>query len=124
MTSNHPNDSISLDESIFWNQNDSKGCGALEHQQGGGKPFDTIRRDEKSFEVNYLRSYDLSINRNVDTYSFIMDPMDHFHSLAAEDDLIDCFLHLPMSENIPFVLSYETIAQAQPAAATARTEAQ
>jgi hypothetical protein len=74
MTSNHPNDSISLDESIFWNQNDSKGHGALEHQQGGGKPFDTIQRDEKSFEVNYLRSYDLSINRNVDTYLFIMDP--------------------------------------------------
>jgi hypothetical protein len=43
-----------------------------------------------------------------------MDPMDHFHSLAAEYDLIDCFLHLPMLENIPFVMSYETIAQAQP----------
>jgi hypothetical protein len=40
-----------------------------------------------------------------------MDPLDHFHSLAAEDDLIDCFLCLPMSEHIP---SYETIAQAQP----------
>jgi Integrase zinc binding domain len=44
----------------------------------------------------------------------MMDPMDHFHWLAAEDDLIDCFLYLPMLENIPFVLSYETIAQVQP----------
>jgi Integrase zinc binding domain len=43
-----------------------------------------------------------------------MDPLDHFHLLAAEDDLIDCFLYLPTLENIPFVLSYETIAQVQP----------
>jgi Integrase zinc binding domain len=43
-----------------------------------------------------------------------MDPLDHYHSPAAEGDLIDCFLYLPTSENIPFVLSYETIAQAQP----------
>jgi hypothetical protein len=43
----------------------------------------------------------------------MMDPMDHFHLLAAEDDLLDCFLHLPMSKNIPFVLSFETIAQLQ-----------
>jgi hypothetical protein len=31
-----------------------------------------------------------------------------------ENNLIDCFLHLPMSENIPFILRYTNIAQAQP----------
>jgi hypothetical protein len=30
--------------------------------------------------------------------------LDHFQSLALENDLIDCFLHLPVSENIPFIL--------------------
>jgi Integrase zinc binding domain len=31
-----------------------------------------------------------------------------------EHDLIDCFLHLLMSENIPFIHAYANIAQAQP----------
>jgi hypothetical protein len=39
---------------------------------------------------------------------------DHFQSLALENDLIDCFLHLPMLENIPFILMYANITQAQP----------
>jgi hypothetical protein len=78
------------------------------------KPFEITQGDKKSSEVRYHRSYDLSDNlRNydslntlgIDTYLLIMDPLDHFHLLAAEDDLIDCFLYLPMSENIPFVLS-------------------
>jgi hypothetical protein len=38
--------------------------------------------------------------------------LDHFQSLALEDDLIDCFLNLPLSENIPFILTYANIAQA------------
>jgi hypothetical protein len=28
-------------------------------------------------------------------------------------DLIDLFIHLPLSENVPFVLNYQSIAQAQ-----------
>jgi RNase H-like domain found in reverse transcriptase len=40
--------------------------------------------------------------------------VDHFQSLVLKNDLIDCFLHLPMSENIPFILTYANIAQAQP----------
>jgi transposase InsO family protein len=39
---------------------------------------------------------------------------DLFKPLALEDDLADCFLHLPLSENIPFILTYANIAQAQP----------
>jgi hypothetical protein len=31
-----------------------------------------------------------------------------------ENNLIDCFLHLPMSENIPFILMYANITQDQP----------
>jgi hypothetical protein len=112
MTSICPNHSTSWDEYIFWNNNDSKGQSTLENQQRGGEPFDTTWGDAS--EVNHLRSYDLSVNLSIDTYWLMMDPMDHFHSLAAEDDLIDCFLNLPMLENIPCVLSYETIAQTQP----------
>jgi RNase H-like domain found in reverse transcriptase len=41
------------------------------------------------------------------------DTNDIYHQLL-EDDLIDCFLHLPMLENIPFILTYANIAQAQP----------
>jgi hypothetical protein len=56
-----------------------------------------------------VRSYGLSVNLGVDTPTLMMDPMDHFHLLVAEDDLIYCFLHFPMLANIPFVLSYETM---------------
>jgi Integrase zinc binding domain len=122
-TSIRHNHGHSWDETNFQNNTDSKGQGALEHVQGGVKPFEITQGDQQSSAVRYQRSYDLSDNlRNydslntlsVDTYPLVMDPLDHFHSLAAEDDLIDCFLYLPVSENIPFVLSYETIAQAQP----------
>jgi hypothetical protein len=85
--------------------------GTLENSQGGGKPFDTWR-DGESSNVNYQRSYDLSENLSIDTYLLLMDPMDHFHLLAEEDDLVDCFLHLPILEHVLFVFSYETIAQA------------
>jgi hypothetical protein len=40
--------------------------------------------------------------------------LDQFQSLALENDLIDCFLHFPLLENIPFILTYANIAQAQP----------
>jgi hypothetical protein len=40
--------------------------------------------------------------------------LDIFQLLALENDLIYCFLHLPLLENIPFILTYSNIAQAQP----------
>jgi hypothetical protein len=37
-----------------------------------------------------------------------------FYSMAIDDDyLLDCFVHLPDQAGIPFVLDYETIADAQ-----------
>jgi hypothetical protein len=36
-----------------------------------------------------------------------------FTLLADDDDLIDLFVHLPLLENVPFVLDYQLIAQAQ-----------
>jgi hypothetical protein len=45
-----------------------------------------------------------------------MDSSDpgYFTSHALDDDnLIDCFAHLPYTENIPYVLDYQTIAQVQ-----------
>jgi hypothetical protein len=36
-----------------------------------------------------------------------------FTSLADDDDLIDLFVHLPLSENVTFILDYQSIAQAQ-----------
>jgi Integrase zinc binding domain len=49
-----------------------------------------------------------------DIYHQSFGSLDLFKPLALEDDLIDCFLHLPLSENIPFILTYANIAQAQP----------
>jgi hypothetical protein len=36
-----------------------------------------------------------------------------FSLLADDEDLIDLFVHLPLLENVPFVLAYQLIAQAQ-----------
>jgi hypothetical protein len=55
--------------------------------------------------------------RSVDNFR----SLDHFQSLALENDLIDCFLHLPLSENIPFILTYANIAQARPGDAQLQT---
>jgi Integrase zinc binding domain len=49
-----------------------------------------------------------------DIYHQLYGSFDLFQLLAMEHDLINCFLHLPMSENIPFILTYANIAQAQP----------
>jgi transposase InsO family protein len=43
-----------------------------------------------------------------------MDPLNAFYSMAIDDDdLFDCFVHLPEAEGIPFQLDYPTIAAAQ-----------
>jgi RNase H-like domain found in reverse transcriptase len=39
--------------------------------------------------------------------------LESFTLLADDDDLIYLFVHLPLSENVPFVLDYQSIAQAQ-----------
>jgi hypothetical protein len=49
-----------------------------------------------------------------DIYHQLYWSLDLFQPLAMENDLIACFLHLPMLENIPFILTYAKIAQAQP----------
>jgi hypothetical protein len=49
-----------------------------------------------------------------DIYHQLYGSLDPFQSLVLEDNLINCFIHLPMSENIPFILTYANIAQAQP----------
>jgi hypothetical protein len=49
-----------------------------------------------------------------DIYHQLDGSLDLFQLLVLKDDLIDCFLHLPMSENIPLILTYANIAQAQP----------
>jgi hypothetical protein len=36
-----------------------------------------------------------------------------FLMMIDDDDLLDCFVNLPDTENIPFVLNYQTIANAQ-----------
>jgi hypothetical protein len=39
--------------------------------------------------------------------------LEPFTSLANNDDLIDLFIHLPLSENVPFILDYQSITQVQ-----------
>ena len=42
------------------------------------------------------------------------DTLSDFYSIAIDDpNLLDCFVNLPFSEGTPFVLNYETIADAQ-----------
>jgi Integrase zinc binding domain len=108
-----PKTSICHNETYFWNSTDSKGGKFLEITLGDQKY--SVVRNQRSYDLlDNLRNYDSSNTLSVDTYLLVMDPLDHYHLLAAEDDLIDCFLYLPMLENIPFVPSYETITQVQP----------
>jgi RNase H-like domain found in reverse transcriptase len=39
--------------------------------------------------------------------------LESFTLLADDDDLIDLFVNLPLAENVPFVLDYQSITQAQ-----------
>jgi Integrase zinc binding domain len=50
----------------------------------------------------------------IDIYHQLFGSLELFKPLVLDNDLIDCFLHLPMLENIPFILTYANIAQAQP----------
>jgi hypothetical protein len=49
-----------------------------------------------------------------DPWQATKDPLHAYCSIATDgDNLLDCFIHLPITENVPFVLDYGTIAQAQ-----------
>jgi RNase H-like domain found in reverse transcriptase len=54
---------------------------------------------------NHLRNHHDSKGQN--------KTLESFYSLADNEDLIDLFVHLPLLENVPFVLYYQSIAQAQ-----------
>lgn len=42
------------------------------------------------------------------------DPLQNFYTMVIDnDDLLDCFVHIPASKSIPFVLNYNTIRNAQ-----------
>jgi Integrase zinc binding domain len=64
-------------------------------------------------DILHVRPYINSEDTN-DIHHQSFGSLDPFKPLALDNDLIDCFLHLPMSENIPFILKYANIAQAQP----------
>jgi hypothetical protein len=64
-------------------------------------------------DLVHIRPYINSEDTN-DIYHQSFGSLDLFQLLALDNDLIDCFLHLPMSENIPFILTYANIAQAHP----------
>ena len=49
---------------------------------------------------------------NFDTVEY--DPLKSYYSMAADDnELLECFVHLPDQAGIPFVLDYRTISEAQ-----------
>jgi RNase H-like domain found in reverse transcriptase/Integrase zinc binding domain len=83
------------------------------HSEDTRYQYCPIFEETHDIEQQLYRSND----RSNDNYR----SLDHFQSLALEDDLIDCFLHLPLSENIPFILTYANIAQAQPGDAQLQT---
>jgi hypothetical protein len=63
---------------------------------------------ERQKQSNYSKNpNDQYKNRETSQY-------DSFYSMAIDDDdLLDCFVHLPDQSGIPFVFDYETIADAQ-----------
>jgi Integrase zinc binding domain len=66
-------------------------------------PFDE-RQNPPDWHDHPSNQYDATVhNKNFKSFS----------SLANNADLIDLFVHLPLSENVPFVLDYHSIAQAQ-----------
>lgn len=50
----------------------------------------------------------------VDSYIDNMDPLQQYYSMVIDDsDLLDCFVHLPLAEDVPFEMDYRTIAASQ-----------
>lgn len=50
---------------------------------------------------------------NDSTNSSVDNPLDAFFTIADDDDLTDCFVHLPAQQQVPFNMDYNTIAAAQ-----------
>jgi hypothetical protein len=69
---------------------------------------DTLSRlpfDDPFDQHNHPRNYYDSTGQK--------EQLESFYSLADDEDLIDLFVHLPLLENVPFILDYQSIAQAQ-----------
>jgi transposase InsO family protein len=65
--------------------------------------------DEGKNSSSARTTYDLD-----DTIDRTLDPLNAYYSMAVDDDcLLDCFVNLPDSENVPFSMDYQTIADAQ-----------
>jgi transposase InsO family protein len=67
-------------------------------------PFDERQKTESNPSMN-LQELQRQLDKDI-------DPFDDFYSMAI-DNAYDCFVHLPASEGIPFVLSYNSIQTAQ-----------
>ena len=52
-------------------------------------------------------------NKSADKSPSEADLNSYFSMAIDDDDLLDCFVHLPASEGVPFVLDYNTIRDAQ-----------
>jgi hypothetical protein len=80
-----------------------------------------IRPNKHSEDTRYQYCPISEETHDTDQLLYRSRSLDQFQSLALENDHIDCFLHLPLSENIPFILTYANIAQAQPGDAQLQT---
>jgi RNase H-like domain found in reverse transcriptase len=61
-----------------------------------GRPCTSEVQYQRSYDLlDDLMNYDSSNTLGMDTYLLVMDPLDHFHLLAAGDDLIDLLLICP-----------------------------
>jgi Integrase zinc binding domain len=72
-----------------------------------------VLNDDLVHNQPILHSEDKQDIYQTDSYQ-LYKSLDSFQSLALENNLIDCFIHLPPLENIPFILTYANITQAQP----------
>jgi hypothetical protein len=72
-----------------------------------------VLNDDSIHNRPILNSEDTHDIYKTDSYQ-LYKSLDSFQLLALESDLIDCFIHLPPAENIPFILTYANITQAQP----------
>jgi len=56
-------------------------------------------------EVSNTSENDSSLDDNKDIFSF--------YSMATDSQLLNCFVHLPIQESLPFQLDFQSIAEAQ-----------
>ncbi|KAG7355485.1 reverse transcriptase RNA-dependent DNA polymerase [Nitzschia inconspicua] len=62
-----------------------------------------------------------SVTVTEDTFDSLVES---YHSMVTDDpDLLDCFVHLPAQQDVPFLMDYQTIAEAQARDAALTAEA-